>query len=440
MTKRPGAPRRSRPPAPTDHSRTADGSPPLRRHRVLKSLLGAWALSACSAEETTAVEAHLTDCAACADEALRLRDAVGLLHPDGQPGPRSAAALPGAGGLSGPPAGPHPGARLGRLRTTRRPPGSTRCCGTSASRSGARRCGCKWFERERAGRRGRPPSPASSAISWPWTAWSPRPLGLADPLGDAAAERAGSPRPAAPRTFWRTPSRQSHGDRTSGTVRDPWREQSHALVRTVVLRRPRASPSSPVAYGDFALPLRDALLDRAFECWVHGGDIAEAVDYPYEPPAAAPSPPDDRPGRPAAARRAGRAPPGRARGTRRGSWSRPARRAVRCTWRSRAPAAATGTSRWTRPAAVGYPARRRSRTSRWTAWSSASWPRATCRRRRRPPAGRRPRGDPGRAVRGGVAVPALIARHRRGRRGAGAVSPAGPAGQPLRRRRPCGGR
>ena len=38
-------------------------------------------------------------------------------------------------------------------------------------------------------------------------------------------------------------------------------------------------------YGDFALPLRDALLDRAFECWVHAGDIAEAVDYPYEPPA-----------------------------------------------------------------------------------------------------------------------------------------------------------
>lgn len=50
-------------------------------HAVLKSLLGAWALAACSPEETAAVEAHLTDCAACADEALRLRDAVGLLHP-----------------------------------------------------------------------------------------------------------------------------------------------------------------------------------------------------------------------------------------------------------------------------------------------------------------------------------------------------------------------
>ncbi|GGM02770.1 hypothetical protein GCM10010129_52700 [Streptomyces fumigatiscleroticus] len=26
------------------------------------------------------------------------------------------------------------------------------------------------------------------------------------------------------------------------------------------------------------------MLDRAFECWVHAEDIAEAVDYPYGPP------------------------------------------------------------------------------------------------------------------------------------------------------------
>jgi hypothetical protein len=40
-----------------------------------------------------------------------------------------------------------------------------------------------------------------------------------------------------------------------------------------------------VSYGDFELPLHDAMLDRAFECWVHAEDIAEAVDYPYQPPA-----------------------------------------------------------------------------------------------------------------------------------------------------------
>lgn len=40
-------------------------------------------------------------------------------------------------------------------------------------------------------------------------------------------------------------------------------------------------------YGTFSLPLQDALLDRAFECWVHAEDIACAVDYPYEPPGGA---------------------------------------------------------------------------------------------------------------------------------------------------------
>ncbi|MFI9721424.1 anti-sigma factor family protein [Streptomyces sp. NPDC052396] len=55
---------------------------PAVPHKLLKSLLGAWALAACSAEETAAVETHLTDCADCAEEALRLRDAVALLHPE----------------------------------------------------------------------------------------------------------------------------------------------------------------------------------------------------------------------------------------------------------------------------------------------------------------------------------------------------------------------
>lgn len=56
-------------------------APLVLEHRVLKSLLGAWALAACSAQETAAVEEHLGECGACADEALRLRGAVGLLHP-----------------------------------------------------------------------------------------------------------------------------------------------------------------------------------------------------------------------------------------------------------------------------------------------------------------------------------------------------------------------
>jgi len=79
--------------------------------------------------------------------------------------------------------------------------------------------------------------------------------------------------------YWRT----SHFPPTR-SLRPPWREQSHLLVRTVSFAG-GSSGQLAVSYGGFELPLRDAMLDRAFECWVHAEDIADAVDYPYEPPA-----------------------------------------------------------------------------------------------------------------------------------------------------------
>lgn len=102
-------------------------------------------------------------------------------------------------------------------------------------------------------------------------------LGLTDPLGDITA----SSRAPAVRTeaYWRG----SHAP-PSRLVRAPWREQSHDIVRTVSFTGDAGG--MPVSYGDFELPLRDAMLDRAFECWVHAEDIADAVDYPYEPPSA----------------------------------------------------------------------------------------------------------------------------------------------------------
>lgn len=101
-------------------------------------------------------------------------------------------------------------------------------------------------------------------------------LGLPDPLGEVSADR---PTPSArTEAYWRA----SHFPPTRA-VRAPWREQTHDLVRTVSFTGGGAGALS-VPYGDFELPLRDALLDRAFECWVHAEDIAEAVDYPYEPP------------------------------------------------------------------------------------------------------------------------------------------------------------
>ncbi|MEU5401132.1 hypothetical protein ABZ348_17790, partial [Streptomyces sp. NPDC005963] len=61
------------------------------------------------------------------------------------------------------------------------------------------------------------------------------------------------------------------------------RDQSHTLVRTVSFAG-RGVAELSVSYGEFSLPLRDSLLDRAFECWLHADDIASAVDYPYDAP------------------------------------------------------------------------------------------------------------------------------------------------------------
>jgi hypothetical protein len=51
-------------------------------HAGASDLLGAWALDACEASEAAAVEAHLGDCARCAAEAGQLRSVVGALGVD----------------------------------------------------------------------------------------------------------------------------------------------------------------------------------------------------------------------------------------------------------------------------------------------------------------------------------------------------------------------
>lgn len=103
-------------------------------------------------------------------------------------------------------------------------------------------------------------------------------LGLDDPLGGGEA-----PLDPTERTerYWSSTHRPP-----TRAVREPWRAQSHELIRTASFAGRNVAEAS-VSYGAFALPLQDAALDRAFECWVHGGDIADAVDYPYEAPSAA---------------------------------------------------------------------------------------------------------------------------------------------------------
>ncbi|MEE1844892.1 MULTISPECIES: zf-HC2 domain-containing protein [unclassified Streptomyces] len=261
----------------------SDPSDPLvLTHQVLKALLGAWALAACSAEETEAVEAHLTECAACADEALRLRDAVGLLHTD-----RSLDLDPTLrtrvidACLSRRPANiPVPDWAAPYDAETARLDALLRDIGGPEWHAPVR---LKWFEGEQEVRR---KTTVAGVIGHLMTVDGllGTALDLEVPLGDGVLGR-GADWPLSPtaRTekYWSAtrlpPTRAVH---------EPWRAQSHTLIRTVSFAGRGVSELS-VSYGDFALPLHDALLDRAFECWVHGGDIADAVDYPYEPPSPA---------------------------------------------------------------------------------------------------------------------------------------------------------
>lgn len=246
-------------------------------HRTLKSLLGAWALAACSAEETQAVEDHLTECAPCAEEALRLRDAVGLLQTerglDLDPQLRSRVL----------------DTCLGR-RPARIPvPAWARPYDAETARLDALLSDIdpgewhapvqlRWFDEERQVRR----KATVAAVIGHLMAVDglvATALGLDDPL--ALFGESGADPTSRTEAYWQG----SHQPPTR-EVRTPWREQSHTLLRTVSFAGSGAAELE-VSYGDFALPLKDALLERAFECWVHADDIARAVDYPYEPPSGA---------------------------------------------------------------------------------------------------------------------------------------------------------
>ena len=246
-------------------------------HPVLKSLLGAWALAACSAAEATAVEEHLGDCGSCADEALRLREAVGLLHPpeslDLDPALRTRILESCLDRR--PPRIPVPEWAAPYDAETARLDALLQDIGDAEWHAPVR---LRWFDGEGPTSRR---TTVAGVIAHLLTVDGlvALALGLDDPLADVkAATRAPAVRTE---TYWQT----SHFPPTR-SVRTPWREQSHDLVRTVSFAGGSDSGSAKLAvsYGDFELPLHDAMLDRAFECWVHAEDIAEAVDYPYGPP------------------------------------------------------------------------------------------------------------------------------------------------------------
>ncbi|WP_443032066.1 zf-HC2 domain-containing protein [Streptomyces sp. CA-210063] len=270
----PPAPESAVPPSP---------APLVLEHRVLKALLGAWALAVCSAEEALAVEEHLGECGSCADEARRLREAVGLLHPpeslDLDPSLRTQVLDVCLGRR--PPRIPVPlwaapyDAEAARLDALLQDIGSADWHAPVRLR---------WFEGEGPVSRR---TTVAGVIAHLLTVDGliALALGLDDPLGLLKADPDDGTPMARTEAYWKA----SHFPPTRA-VRAPWREQSHDIVRTTSFAdggRPGDSDGSgllPVSYGGFELPLRDAMLDRAFETWIHAEDIAEAVDYPYEPP------------------------------------------------------------------------------------------------------------------------------------------------------------
>ncbi|WP_035798680.1 hypothetical protein [Kitasatospora mediocidica] len=262
-------------------------------HEALRGLLGAWALRACLSDEAGELERHFDVCPDCAEEGARLRHAAARLstddpldRPDGLRQQvldfclaRRAPELPLA-----PWVGPY-AAETAKLDALLRDLGRS-----------------EWQE----------------SVELPWHGGVLRrnpaavlchlaavdgllavALGLPDPV-----EPAGSAAPADPHgpvdPFPRVPAQarssadpwdhllersdllaEARSDLSPDAVRTLWRQQSLAVIRTV-----QPGSSALVRYGPGAeLPVRDAFVDRAFECWIHGEDVARAVDYPYAGPA-----------------------------------------------------------------------------------------------------------------------------------------------------------
>ncbi|MFC1405955.1 MULTISPECIES: anti-sigma factor [Streptacidiphilus] len=248
------------------------GGPP--DHDTLRGLLGAWALDACPAEEAAQVQQHLAGCPSCTEEAGRLRDAAGWLSADE-------------------PLDPAPSLRTQVLSRAlaRRPAevGVPEYAGAFVAETARldallRDLGeLDWLERAElpwhGGTEQRRPAEVLCHLAAVDGVVS-RALGLTDPV----------PSPDGGIDLVERTERLTALQRRRGpeSVRAFWREQTRALVETAALAEAagRATPAGDllVDYGAFRLPLRDAFVDRAFECWVHAEDIAEAVGWPYGPP------------------------------------------------------------------------------------------------------------------------------------------------------------
>ncbi|WP_406202225.1 zf-HC2 domain-containing protein [Kitasatospora sp. NBC_01560] len=264
------------------------------RHEALRSLLGAWALGACPRHEAAELEQHLRACPDCAGEAARLREAAGWLAADeplDQPGPLRQQVLDWClarrpAELPVPSWGAPYTAETAKLDALLRDLGPEEWQevvelpwhgGTEYLRPAEVLCHLAAVDGYLAVALGLPdpvpggPAPAAARRVPPQDPAPPAPrvppqgsspwAGITGRTARLTAEQAGLP-----------PQR----------VRARWRRHCHELVRTAALA---PQGNTPVDYGFATVPLRDAFVDRAFECYVHGEDVARAVAYPYDPPA-----------------------------------------------------------------------------------------------------------------------------------------------------------
>ncbi|MGW7443816.1 zf-HC2 domain-containing protein [Kitasatospora sp. NPDC054795] len=267
------------------------------RHDALRSMLGAWALGACPAREAAELEQHLRDCRECAEEAARLREAAGWLsldEPLDQPGSLRQQVLDWC--LARRPAQlPVPAWGMPYTAETAKLDALLRDLGPE-----------EWQEVAELPWHGGTERLRPAEVLGHLTAvdgFLALALGLPDPVPAApgppaapAGRRVPPQEPAAGPSVPRVPPQ---GGRYAGvtartgrliadqaglapqSVRSRWRRQAHDLVRSAALV---PQGNTPVDYGFAVLPLRDAFVDRAFECFVHGEDVARAVAYPYDPP------------------------------------------------------------------------------------------------------------------------------------------------------------
>lgn len=245
-----------------------DGGASDEEHLALKSLLGVWALAVCSPEETAAVEAHLPRCAPCAEEARRLRDAVGLMHREESldPDPLLRSRVLDGCLRRRPAHTPLPEWVAPYDAETARLDALLRDMGEAEWGAPVR---LRWATGERTLTLCGVLAHLGSVDGLVATA-----LGLDDPLGP------GAPRTVGDRTETAVERCRAHGP---PFVRGKWRTQTRNIVRTAALRAHEAGLA--VDFAEFRRPLHEALAGRAFACWIHAEDIAAAADYPYGPPA-----------------------------------------------------------------------------------------------------------------------------------------------------------